>query len=117
MHPLDQERPRGEVDHYTREYPLGDVTLCPFTGGGGRRALSAILYLVVPYGPSFEELAALVAVRARVIDELRAEVAELRAENAQLRSENAELKRMASRRVQRRCFWTVRALSRGRDPW
>jgi transposase len=54
----------------------------------------------VSQGPSYEELAALVAVQARVIDELRAEitelkteVAELRAENAQLRVENAELKR------------------------
>lgn len=36
-------------------------------------------------GPSYEELAALVAVQARVIDELRAEVAELRAENAELK--------------------------------
>lgn len=35
--------------------------------------------------PSYEELAALVAVQARVIDELRAEVAELRAENAELK--------------------------------
>ncbi|WP_194238431.1 hypothetical protein [Streptomyces spongiae] len=36
-------------------------------------------------GPSYEELAALVAVQARVIDELRAEVAELRAGNAELK--------------------------------
>lgn len=36
-------------------------------------------------GPSYEELAALVAVQARVIDELRAEVAELQAENAELK--------------------------------
>lgn len=36
-------------------------------------------------GPSYEELAALVAVQARVIDELRAEVAGLRAENAELK--------------------------------
>ncbi|MFF3159662.1 DUF6444 domain-containing protein, partial [Streptomyces sp. NPDC057910] len=35
--------------------------------------------------PSYEELAALVAVQARVIDELRAEVAALRAENAKLK--------------------------------
>ncbi|MGW1053032.1 IS66 family transposase [Streptomyces sp. NPDC002521] len=35
--------------------------------------------------PSYEELAALVAVQARVIDELRAEVAELRAQNAELK--------------------------------
>lgn len=49
--------------------------------------------LVVSQGPSYEELAALVAVQARVVDELRAEVAELRSENARLRSENAELKR------------------------
>ncbi|MGY3205176.1 IS66 family transposase [Streptomyces sp. TE5632] len=44
-------------------------------------------------GPSYEELAALVAVQARVIDELRTEVAGLKAEVAELRSENAELKR------------------------
>lgn len=36
-------------------------------------------------GPSYEELAALVAVQARVIDELRAEVAELRTGNAELK--------------------------------
>jgi transposase len=47
----------------------------------------------VSQGPSYEELAALVAVQARVIDELRAEVAELKAEVAELRAENTELKR------------------------
>jgi transposase len=36
-------------------------------------------------GPSYEELAALVAVQTSVIDELRGEVAELRAENAELK--------------------------------
>jgi transposase len=41
--------------------------------------------LVVSQEPSYEELAALVAVQARVIDELRAEVAGLRAENAELK--------------------------------
>lgn len=44
-------------------------------------------------GPSYEELAALVAVQARVIGELRAEVTALRAEVDELRAENAELRR------------------------
>jgi transposase len=43
--------------------------------------------------PSYEELADLVLVQARVIKRLRVEVAELRADNERLRAENAELKR------------------------
>ena len=41
--------------------------------------------------PSYEELADLVVSQARVIEQLRVDVAELRAENERLRAENAEL--------------------------
>jgi transposase len=50
----------------------------------------------VPVGderPSYEELADLVVAQARMIEQLRIEVAELRAENERLRAENAELRR------------------------
>ncbi len=43
--------------------------------------------------PSYDELADLVVAQARIIEQLRVEIAELRAENERLRSENAELKR------------------------
>jgi transposase len=43
--------------------------------------------------PSYEELADLVVAQARVIEQLRVEVAELRADNERLRTENAELER------------------------
>jgi transposase len=43
--------------------------------------------------PSYEKLADLVVAQARIIEQLRVEVAELRADNMRLREENAELKR------------------------
>ena len=43
--------------------------------------------------PSYDELADLVAAQARVIEQLRVEVAELRTDNERLRAENAELTR------------------------
>jgi transposase len=43
--------------------------------------------------PSYEELGDLVMAQARVIEQLRVEVAELRVDNERLRAENAELKR------------------------
>lgn len=43
--------------------------------------------------PSYEELADLVTAQARIIEQLRVEIAELRADNERLRTENAELKR------------------------
>jgi transposase len=43
--------------------------------------------------PSYDELAALVVAQARLIEELRGEVAQLRADNERLRAENAELRR------------------------
>jgi transposase len=43
--------------------------------------------------PSYDELADLVVAQARVIEQLRTEVAQLRADNEKLRAENAELKR------------------------
>jgi hypothetical protein len=47
--------------------------------------------------PSLEELVALVASQAEMIEELRIEVAGLRAENQRLRAENEQLKRRLSR--------------------
>ena len=43
--------------------------------------------------PSYDELAALVVTQARLIEELRGELAQLRADNDKLRAENAELRR------------------------
>ena len=43
--------------------------------------------------PSYDELAALVVTQARLIEELRGELAQLRADNDKLRVENAELRR------------------------
>jgi transposase len=43
--------------------------------------------------PSYDELAALVVTQARLIEELRGEVAQLRVDNEKLRAENAELRR------------------------
>jgi transposase len=43
--------------------------------------------------PSYDELAALVVMQARLIEELRGELAQLRADNEKLRAENAELRR------------------------